>query len=154
MAISSPELLSRCSFPAPGAAVTCAVSGGGDSLALLVLATAAGCDGTAVHVDHGLSPDSAQDADVVGSAASRFGAAFRVERVVVGDGPNLEDRARRARVAVLPDDLLTGHTANDQAETVLLNLLRGAGLDGLSGMGPGRHPIIRLRRHETRALGG
>lgn len=132
--------------------MTCAVSGGADSLALLVLATAAGCDVTAVHVDHGLRADSARDADVVAGAAAAFGAAFRAEHVDVDDGPNLEERARDARFAALPDGVLTGHTADDQAETVLLNMLRGAGLDGLSGMGPGRHPIIRLRRRETRSL--
>jgi tRNA(Ile)-lysidine synthase len=128
------------------------VSGGPDSLALLVLARAAGCTVTAVHVDHGLRPGSADEAEVVRVAAVRFGAAFRSETVRVEPGPNLEARARAARYGVLPDGALTGHTADDQAETVLLNLLRGAGLNGLGGMHPERRPIRRLRRTETHAL--
>ena len=145
-------LLARCTFPPAPSAVTCAVSGGADSLALLVLARAAGCQVTAVHVDHGLRAGSAAEAEVVEAAAVRFGAAFRAERVEVEPGPNLEARLRAARFGVLPPDVLTGHTADDQAETVLLNLLRGAGLDGLAGMRPERHPILGLRRAETRAL--
>jgi tRNA(Ile)-lysidine synthase len=142
----------RCTFPPAGTSVTCAVSGGADSLALLVLAVAGGCRVTAVHVDHGLRPGSAAEADVVHDAALRFGAAFVSERVIVAPGPNLEARARAARYGVLAPGALTGHTADDQAETVVLNLLRGSGLDGLAGMRREHHPILGLRRHETRAL--
>jgi tRNA(Ile)-lysidine synthase len=147
------SLLARCTFPPRGTPLTCGVSGGADSLALLALATQAGCQVTAVHVDHGLRPGSAAEADVVAEAAQRLGAGFRPERVVVEDGPNLEARARLARRAVLGADAATGHTMDDQAETVLLNLLRGAGLDGLGAMRPGlRHPLLGLRRSETHGL--
>lgn len=145
-------LLARCAFPPAGTRVTCAVSGGADSLTLLVLGVAAGCEVTAVHVDHGLRPGSAAEAEVVRAAAARVGASFRSERAVVSPGANLEARARAARYAVLPAGVLTGHTADDQAETVLLNLLRGAGLDGLSGFRPDQRPLRRLRRADTHAL--
>lgn len=146
-------LLDRCSFPPPGSQATCAVSGGADSLALLVLASAAGLRVTAVHVDHGLRPGSHAEAAVVADAAARYGARFRAERVEVPPGPNLEERARTARWSVLPADALTGHTADDRAETVLINLLRGAGPRGLAAVGEvGRHPLLGVRRAETVAL--
>lgn len=149
------SLLDRCRFPPPGTALTCGVSGGPDSLALLVLAAEAGCRVTAVHVDHGLRPGSAAEADVVARAAARFGAGFESVRVELADGPNLEARARAARHLALGGDAATGHTADDQAETVLGNLLRGAGVNGLAGMRAGaRHPILALRRSETVALCG
>lgn len=128
------------------------MSGGADSLALLVLAVDAGLAVTAVHVDHGLRPGSRREADVVERAAGRLGASFRSECVVVEPGGDLEARARRARHGVLPPGTLFGHTADDQAETVLLALLRGAGLDGLTGMRPEQHPLLAVRRSETRAV--
>ncbi|WP_421118372.1 tRNA lysidine(34) synthetase TilS [Aquihabitans daechungensis] len=147
------ELVRRCTFPPAGTEVACAVSGGADSLALLALAAAAGCRATAVHVDHGLRPGSAAEAEVVADAADRLGAGFRSEQVAVGDGPNLEARARAARFAVLPTGVLTGHTADDRAETVLLHLIRGAGPTGAVGMArSATRPLLDLRRTDTVAL--
>jgi tRNA(Ile)-lysidine synthase len=147
------ELLPRCRFPERRSPIACAVSGGPDSLALLVLAVAAGCDATAYHVDHGLRPESKDESEVVRRACETIGAGFVSLRVEVAKGANLEARARAARLSALPPDVATGHTADDQAETVLLNLARGAGADGLVGMRLGRrHPILRLRRLETESL--
>jgi tRNA(Ile)-lysidine synthase len=155
-------LLARCCFPAvirPSAelggsdpTVHCAVSGGADSSALLVLAVAAGFQVRAIHVDHGLRAGSAHEADVVAALARRLGAAWSAVAAPVIPGPDLEARARAVRHAALPPDVWFGHTADDQAETVVLRMLRGTGPTGLAAMRPDRHPLLRLRRHETRRL--
>jgi tRNA(Ile)-lysidine synthase len=148
-------LLARCHFPEAGRGAVLAVSGGADSLALLVLACAAGLQVEAVHVDHGLRPGSEREADVVAAAAARFGARWRAVTVSVEPGANLEARARAARYAALPPGVLTGHTLDDLAETVLVNLLRGAALDGLTPFqrpGPVGRPLLDLRRADTLAV--
>jgi tRNA(Ile)-lysidine synthase len=169
-------LFARCQFPparASGSAgdqLVLAVSGGPDSLALLLLAAHTGRQVVAIHVDHGLRPGGGEEAAVVAAAAARYSAGFESRTVSVAPGPDLEARARQARYQVLPAGVLTGHTMDDQAETVLLAVLRGAALDGLAGMRatrsgagpspprptgaadwPGR-PLLGLRRHETAAL--
>ena len=148
------SLLPATNFPAPsGIDVACAVSGGADSSALLVLAVAAGCRVTAYHVDHGLRPGSHREADLVAALAARLGAAFVSLRADVAEGPNLEARARDARRALLPPGVLTGHTADDQAETILMNLMRGSGTEGLAGMRTDRtKPLLNLRRRDTEAI--
>ena len=146
------ELVTRCNFPSTGP-VECAVSGGPDSMALLYLAFASGLHPTAHHVDHGLRPDSAGEADLVASFCDQLGAIFVSHHITLDDGPNLEARARAARQAVLPHGVLPGHTADDQAETVLLNLMRGSGTDGLGGMRRSTSkPLLALRRSETHEL--
>lgn len=151
-------LLGRCRFPdssdlLPKPQYECAVSGGPDSTALAILAVAAGLHPLLVYVDHGLRPDSAHDGDVVADLARRLGLAFEVRTLDLQTGPNLEARARTARYNVLASEVMTGHTSDDLAETVLYNLSRGASLDGLAPMrpGPGRpvRPLLGLRRRET-----
>lgn len=123
-----------------------AVSGGGDSLVLLHLAYQAfPALVRAVTVDHGLRAESAQEAADVAA----FCAARRIPHQTLcwqGPGPsgNLMDQARRARLRLIAEwaggqgiaDVLLGHTADDQAETFVMNLARAAGLDGLSGLRP------------------
>jgi tRNA(Ile)-lysidine synthase len=146
------------------APVVVGCSGGADSLALLVLAVDAGLDPIAVHVDHGVRDGSAAEAEVVAEAAARLGARFDARSVNVDRGPNLEARARAARYDVLEraraahraSAVLVGHTADDQAETVFLNLLRGSGSSGLAGM-PSRRghvvrPLLGMRRADLRAV--
>jgi tRNA(Ile)-lysidine synthase len=122
-------------------------------MALLVLAVAHGFQVTAWHVDHGLRPESGAEAEMVCAIAVQLGAAFESRTVVVEQGSNLEARARAARFDALPIGVLTGHTADDQAETVLINLMRGSATRGLAGMQAGpSHPILPLRRSQTHEL--
>jgi tRNA(Ile)-lysidine synthase len=147
------ELLTRCNFPPPGSKINCAVSGGHDSMAMLLLAVLNGCEVTAFHVDHSLRQGSDQESKIVAQLAGQLGASFVSKTVKVEPGANLEARARDARFAVLPEPVATGHTADDQAETLMINLLRGAGLQGLAGMRHNHsHPILNLRRSETEML--
>lgn len=133
--------------------MVCGLSGGADSTAMVMLAASADCIVTAVHVHHGLRSAADDDADIARMTAERLGVGFRCVRLDLVDGPNLEARARHARRSALGADALYGHTADDQAETLLLALLRGAGAAGLAAIEPGRrHPILALRTSETRAL--
>ena len=158
-----PELLGA-DLTGLAAPVVVACSGGADSLGLLVVAAEAGLAPVAVHVDHGLRPDSARDADVVRDAAHRLDARARSVAVAIEPGGNLEARARDARYAALETArveegataVLVAHTADDQAETVLLNLLRGSAATGLAGM-PARRghvvrPLLGVRRDAVREL--
>jgi tRNA(Ile)-lysidine synthase len=145
------DLLDRCDFPAEP--LHLGVSGGADSIAMALLARAAGHDFTVWHVDHGLRPDARRDAEAVAKLAADLGVACEIRRVSIDLGPDLEARARAARYAVLPASVCVGHTADDRAETVLLNLFRGAGLAGVAArMDRVNRPILRLRRAETSAI--
>ena len=139
-------------------------SGGPDSLALLALTGASGLEPVAVHVYHGSRPESGAETEHVAAQAARLEVPFRAERVSVPVGPNYEARARaarylaleRARVALGATAVVVGHTADDQAETVLLNVLRGSAAAGLGAMAVRRdhiiRPLLELRRSETEAL--
>ena len=151
---------------APGPVVV-AVSGGADSTALLlILADLAEDLGIVIHVahfDHRTRPkQSAEDADFVAKLANRIGAPIRVGRA---DKPTkTEDAARIARYEFLrraaseigATAIATGHTRDDQAETVLLHLTRGSGLAGLAAMRPLRggiaRPLLSIGRQETVAV--
>ncbi len=145
-------LLAHCHFPPAGHAVDLAVSGGADSTGLLLLSLEAGLRPTVHHVDHGARPTSAQEAAHVVEVGEALGVEVHVHVASVPPGPNFEARARAARRAALPAECLTGHTLDDLAETVVVNLLRGTGLDGLSPMvGDPTKPLLALRREALRA---
>lgn len=127
------------------------LSGGPDSLALAAAAAAEKKDVRCVVVDHGLQDGSAEVARRAADVARGFGLAAGVVRVEVGEG-NLEAAARSARYEALlayGSDVWVGHTADDQAETLLLGALRG----NPSGMAPrnGRivRPFLGIRRADT-----
>jgi len=146
------------------ARVLVALSGGADSVALLAALAALRGAGelaalSACHVDHRLRPGSEAD----GVACEALCAALEVPLarvpVTVPGGENVQQAARRARYRALraaatgagASRIATGHTRGDQAETVLLRLLRGAGARGLSGIPPRRGALVRPLVDRTRA---
>ena len=157
----------------PGALVLAAVSGGADSLALAAalswVGPRLGLVAGAVTVDHGLQPGSAEQAANAAAQCTALGLA-PVVTVAVGVGPGSggpEAAARTARYDALSAvavregaaAIMTGHTLDDQAETVLLGLGRGSGARSLAGMTPGAvrsgrlllRPFLGVRRAETEA---
>ncbi len=140
-------LLAQCHFTDSGTKVDLAVSGGPDSLGLLLLALEAGLDVTVHHVDHHARPSSGEDAATCETSVGNWTSTSFFTTSISKRARNFEARARSARRKALPDGVLTGHTMDDLAETVLLNMLRGAGLDGLSPMvNDPTKPLRDLRR--------
>jgi tRNA(Ile)-lysidine synthase len=150
---------------AAGDVVLAAVSAGPDSTALVAALAALRDAGAiakvlALHVDHGLRPGGADDAACAAATCARLGVPFESVRVRVGPG-NVQAQARHARYAALREAaaragatrIATGHTRTDQAETVLLRLLRGAGARGLSAIPPRRGAVVRPLLDRSRAEG-
>jgi tRNA(Ile)-lysidine synthase len=146
--------------PSAGETVVAALSGGADSVALLDvlvrLAPARGFRVVAAHLDHGLRPDSADDARSCADLCERIGVPLRAGQADVRgradrDGGGVEEAARVERYAFLRSvkasegavAIALAHTRDDQAETVLLRLLRGAGVSGLAGMRPRSQDLVR-----------
>ena len=164
----------RLALPAAGERVVVAVSGGADSSALLLAldellkAGRLGLQLTVAHLDHGLRGEAGEeDARWVEALARELGVEVEVGRADVkeisaGAGDNLEQAARRARYEFLAGVaekcgarvVLTGHTLDDQAETVLLRLLRGSGAEGLSGIEPVRALVAKGEVQLARPLVG
>lgn len=155
-----------------------ACSGGADSLAalglLLILRRSEGLELGVGHVDHGLRPESGAEAEAVDALARSLGLPSFHTKLTLAGGPGLPARARLARRAALRDQaerfaapiIVLAHTATDQAETMLMHLTRGAGLDGLAAMAildddqanqasskpRWLRPVLNLTRAQTRGI--
>ncbi|MEE9269836.1 MAG: tRNA lysidine(34) synthetase TilS [Candidatus Krumholzibacteria bacterium] len=155
-----------------GSLVLAAVSGGPDSMALLSILHELGKDlgfrVTVGHFDHQIRPSSDDDRALVEEYARSAGLAFHkgrgdVPALAEASGDSLEEAARKARYRFLADvaekigaeRIATGHTRNDQVETVIMRILRGTGIRGLTGIPTRRGKIVRpllcLGREDTHA---
>jgi tRNA(Ile)-lysidine synthase len=134
------------------------VSGGGDSVALLDVAHRLGADVSALHVNYGLRDGASEDEAFVERLCEQLGVPLAVERVQLGTGGNLQERARDARYALAEartaGDYAAAHTASDQAETILYRLAVSPGSRALHGMSPRRgrlvRPLLSVTREEVR----
>ncbi len=155
----------------PGQRVLLACSGGRDSMAALALLDALrpslGHALAVAHVDHGLQPNHAATADLVAAEAMRRHLPLAVRHLALRPGADLEARARTARYRVLQamrlelgaDCIATAHHADDQAETVLLRLARGAGADARAGVRRVRadaivRPVLAVTRAQLGVCAG
>ena len=143
----------------PGEQIVCALSGGADSMALLfamyLLKEKLGIRLAAAHFNHNLrGAESDADEVFVREFCTRYDVPLYLgSAAVVAGEKGLEAAAREARYgffATLPGKIATAHTADDNAETVLLHLVRGTGLKGLGGIAPSRGNIIRPMLNVTR----
>ncbi|WP_043433742.1 tRNA lysidine(34) synthetase TilS [Cystobacter fuscus] len=151
-----------------GGSVLLAVSGGADSCALLV-GTALVREALSLRVevatlDHGLRPEARRDTEAVVRLAARWGLPCHVRELGLRPGPGVEERARHARYAALEalrrerglGTVATAHTATDQAETLLMRLVRGTALRGAIGIHRARaalvRPLIERTREEVEAF--
>ena len=155
----------RLGLPFSGETVVVAVSGGADSVSLLLALhdltkrTKLGHRIVAAHLNHRLrGAESDADQEYVQHLATTLGVELAVGRANDLSDGNVEQNARDARYQFLAQTaenlgafaVVTGHTINDQAETFLMNLIRGSGPDGLSGMKPVRSLEFRVSSSELK----
>jgi tRNA(Ile)-lysidine synthase len=172
------ETIEKYSLLSPGQRVIAGISGGADSLCLLNCLDLLGYQVTIAHLDHQLREESAQEAQFVRDVGQDLGIEVIVEKGDVQEladrGYSLEEAARLVRYQFLVqvahekdvDTIATGHTADDQIETVLMHFLRGAGPSGLRGILPDTkltdwvdipqgekihlvRPLLEIRRSQT-----
>ena len=157
------SVLDRASAELPQGSIVVALSGGADS-AVAAWVSALNRDAVrTVHVHHGLAA-SASLAAAARAVASKLGLEMDEVSVEVPPGASPEGQARMVRHQALVDSLkpsetlVSGHTADDQAETILGNIVRGTGATGLGGIAPSRgrwvRPLLAIDRDETRRLAG